>query len=91
MPEIPDFRAIAQRLAHEGSESGPAFVDRAHVDAIAEQLRSIWNARGAADLALLERDVTHAMSSPFLKPVGDQLVSTLRMGFRTLDGWPADG
>lgn len=53
MPETPDFDQIATRLLvkltiqHSAAptESGPQ---------IAEQLRLVWNARGAADLETLE-------------------------------------
>ena len=61
MPETPDFDQIALTLVQ-------ALVDRAEEDLIrpgsqrqariqvniAEQLRQVWNARGAADLALIE-------------------------------------
>lgn len=42
MPETPDFDRLAARLEGETR------------DAIAEALRQIWNARGAADLATIE-------------------------------------
>lgn len=63
MPESPDFDAIARRLiahlpipqgaevaVHDGGASDEVAAS------IAEQLRLVWNARGAADLAQLERD-----------------------------------
>ena len=42
MPETPDFDQIA-RQAISGSEF--------HIRRVAEQLRQVWNARGAADVA----------------------------------------
>lgn len=56
MPESPDFEAIARRVAEE---TGIGRLEDCDVDdpervvtAIAEQLRLVWNARGAADAAI---------------------------------------
>jgi hypothetical protein len=49
MPETPDFDQIA-RQAISGSEF--------HIKLLAEQLRQVWNARGAADLAAIENEAT---------------------------------
>jgi hypothetical protein len=48
MPESPDFEQIADRLVVIHAPFGAS---RA---AIAEQLRLVWNARGAADIAKLD-------------------------------------
>lgn len=45
MPEPPDFNKIARDLLEPIGRPWPAVRD-----AIAEQLRHVWNARGAADL-----------------------------------------
>jgi hypothetical protein len=57
MPEPPDFERLARRVADETGvgrleEWDAAGPDRV-VGAIAEQLRLMWNARGAADLAIV--------------------------------------
>jgi hypothetical protein len=49
MAEPPDFEQIA-RQAISGSEF--------HIRRVTEQLRLVWNARGAADI--------HAIESPFM-------------------------
>lgn len=53
MPEIPDFDQLARRLI-DGSDW--SIIDSEHICAIAEQLRQVWNARGAADLSMLEAE-----------------------------------
>src|SRR6185295_2374110 len=64
MPDTPDFDQIARQIAVTLSEGRPIdgieelteFLDvaqRLRV-AVVEQLRQVWNARGAADLAALE-------------------------------------
>jgi hypothetical protein len=50
MPETPDFEKIARRLSDAAGLSG----DGAVTSEMAEQLRLVWNARGAADLTALE-------------------------------------
>lgn len=58
MPESPDFDQMALAIADrfgQDEESMP----RAVAD-IAEQLRQVWNARGAADIAKLETAVPGA-------------------------------
>lgn len=62
----PDFAAIAQQLeeAHglgRLDDVGDGDSASRLLLAIAEQLRQVWNARGAADLAMLEsRDLDHS-------------------------------
>jgi len=68
MPETPDFEQIARRSV-AGLEL--AITDSAVVRGIAEQLRLIWNARGAADIVKLEAELTAMMggtaSGPYVK------------------------
>ena len=73
MPETPDFDAIAQRLLIAGSEDGVVRTIMTR-DRIVEQLRHVWNARGAADLAELEAVLAGA--SPSMKVI-DQVIRTL--------------
>jgi hypothetical protein len=52
---MPDFEQIARRIVHNGAndeEEDTAF--------IAEQLRQIWNVRGAADSKLLTEEFNEA-------------------------------
>lgn len=54
MPEIPDFNQIARTLADALDEDFTmARADRIYAK-VAEQLRLVWNARGAADTATLD-------------------------------------
>jgi hypothetical protein len=48
MPESPDFDAIAHAIKWSIPD------DKVDTEFIAEQLRLVWNARGAADLATIE-------------------------------------
>jgi hypothetical protein len=53
MPESPDFEQIAlQILARESIENATSRLPMGA--AIAEQLRLVWNARGAADASAVE-------------------------------------
>jgi hypothetical protein len=64
MPETPDFEQIAERIIDESTDHAIGEVMPFTLeDAIAEQLRRIWNARGAADIAKL-----HAMW-PFVENI----------------------
>lgn len=65
MPETPDFDQVARRLANDGSESG--IVDDEHTHAIADQLRLMWNARGAADLAKIDAVLAPTAAAPYVK------------------------
>jgi hypothetical protein len=71
MPETPDFDQIARR-AISGSEF--------HIERVAEQLRLAWNARGAADLAKIEAELSMLMGAtaagPYLKKL-DRVVRAL--------------
>jgi len=60
MPEPPDFDAIARSLLRDIQD------DACHGDsprAVAHELRCIWNARGAADLAAID-EVAHTNEGP---------------------------
>lgn len=46
MPETPDFKQMARRMID--------LVKVLSVEEIAAQLRLVWNARGAADMAMIE-------------------------------------
>lgn len=70
MPETPDFDQIAAR-------TGVATIS---CPAVAEQLRLVWNARGAADLATIEATITYALSAS-----APGLVSYLDRALRSLD------
>jgi hypothetical protein len=57
-PEAPDFNLIAiQVLVNLDSLSTDVVTMRAITDLITEQLRLVWNARGAADLEALRHEV----------------------------------
>lgn len=68
----PDFDRIAAPLAE--------YADDTRRKQIAEQLRLMWNARGAADLAKIEATITYTMSGP-----DDGLVKHLDRALRSLD------
>jgi hypothetical protein len=74
MPETPDFAQIAHHIVDVAyTDDGQTVRDVKAVlrAAIAEQLRLVWNARGAADLATIETELTALMGSmtaaPFIK------------------------
>jgi hypothetical protein len=53
MPETPDFEQMAHAIASSVLPvQGATFI--LHREHIAEQLRFIWNARGAADIATID-------------------------------------
>jgi hypothetical protein len=56
MPDTPTFALISRQIASTlaSQEPAPGGVD---VGAITEQLRAIWNARGAADLKTIESEL----------------------------------
>lgn len=55
MPDAPDFNQIARDCIEAMRLTG-ADMDTDTADGVAEQLRLIWNARGTADIALVERE-----------------------------------
>jgi hypothetical protein len=69
MPETPDFDQIA-RQAINGSEF--------HIKRVAEQLRLVWNARGAADVTKVEAMLAYDGTSRIgLDAMLDQAIRTL--------------
>jgi hypothetical protein len=74
MPETPDFAQIAHHIVDVAyTDDGQTVRDvKAALEAgIAAQLRAVWNARGAADLAKLEAALIALMGAtaagPFIK------------------------
>ena len=62
MPETPDFDQIARQLALDTGET------LALVRKIVEQLRQVWNARGAADIAKLDVELSMLDGQPGRRP-----------------------
>ena len=77
MPEPPDFEQLAQDLAEtiRGERT-----DRDMERRLAEQLRQVWNARGAADIAKLEW-----VFDPEVPSYGPPSMKTLDRALRSLD------
>jgi hypothetical protein len=71
MPEPPDFDAIARAFLLTSDRDGPGIAE------VAEQLRQVWNARGARDLATIE-----ALE---VLPHGDAYVRIIDRAIRSLD------
>jgi hypothetical protein len=76
MPETPDFESLARRIAH-------FFSPAAQGDALdpAQALRLVWNARGAADIAKLDVELSQVMGVSAAGPY----VKNLDRALRTLD------
>jgi hypothetical protein len=66
MPEPPDFHQIASILLARIADAGERGL-LAEVNAVAEQLRQVWNARGAADADLFTADLDHRDSRDLIK------------------------
>lgn len=81
MPETPDFDQIARSIFRDvdGSEADVVGAD-VEIAAIAEQLRQVWNARGAADID----KVTTALLGEGCQPDGPG-ITMLVSGLRRLD------
>ncbi len=58
MPETPDFHAIARAALTDPAGHYDAY----RVGPVADQLRLVWNARGAADIAKLEAELPGALT-----------------------------
>jgi hypothetical protein len=59
MPETPDFDQIARKILGPFEDpTDPLW--RSSLQLAAEQLRQVWNARGAADAALLRKFIAYA-------------------------------
>lgn len=78
MPEPPDFDQIADTLVHEAAMVIGA--TRAGTDCVAarrimiEQLRLVWNARGAADIAKIRSE----LSKPLIEQDCDRALRNTR-------------
>jgi hypothetical protein len=84
MPETPDFEQIAHSIAMSvPTVTGQAFI--LHRTHIAQQLRAIWNARGAADVATIETTLSSAMGAGAAAPYVENLVKTLDRAISLLD------
>ena len=82
MPPTPDFDQLARRVV---DETGVGRLDEWDADdpdrvvrAIAEQLRLVWNARGAADLAKIETELSTLMGGMMAGPYVKNLDRVLR-------------
>ena len=81
MPETPDFTQIAHHIvdvAYTDDGQTVRDVKAALRAAIAEQLRLAWNARGAADLATIETELTALMGATAAGPFIENLDRALR-------------
>lgn len=80
MPDAPDaFDQVAQRIVH----AQPFREDDDLAIAIAEELRLIWNARGAADLAKVDAELSMMMGATMAGPYVKNLDRALRSLDRT--------
>jgi hypothetical protein len=77
-----DFDGIALRLA---ARVGSA-ADSAFVPAVAEELRLVWNARGAVDISRVEAELTRTMGVAAAGPHIECLDSALRLLDFPIDG-----
>jgi len=78
MPETPDFDHIATSLLRAIEKAGGSDRPVASTRAIADQLRQVWNARGAADIAKVE-EVDAELDG------GELFAAGLTHALRTLD------
>jgi hypothetical protein len=81
MPETPDFKQIAHLIVDVAyTDDGQTARDvKAALEAgIAAQLRVVWNARGAADLAAIETALTATMGATVAGPVLKHLDRAVR-------------
>jgi hypothetical protein len=89
VPDTPDFEQIARRVvdavdSHVHDSVIPIKSDPVRetvVRQVAEQLRQVWNARGAADIARLETELSSLMGVT----AAGQYVKNLDRALRTLD------
>jgi hypothetical protein len=83
MTQTPDFQQIAHLIVDVAyTDDGQVRDVKAALRAgIAEQLRLVWNARGAADLATIETELTALMGATAAGP----LVKNLDRALRQLD------
>lgn len=57
MPEPPDFEQVAREIAEVGHAELDNWGAPPDLSAIVEQLRKVWNARGAADVERIVREI----------------------------------
>lgn len=81
MPDNPDFDHVARLLVHELDQICANLDAREAVRLMREQLRLVWNARGAADLVKVDAELTAMMGST----AGGPYVKNLDRALRTLD------
>jgi len=79
MPETFDFESIARRLLDQVLD--PNLQNPANVLSLVDELRLVWNARGAADLAQLEEQF-HGPAD--IRYIGEGVVN-LERAIRKLD------
>jgi len=76
MTETPDFEEIARRIGRH--HFGVGYIGRSDGEAdIATALRNAWNARGAADAALIDQSLSTQMGAiaagPYVKNLTREL------------------
>jgi hypothetical protein len=75
---IPDFDQIARRLfALLDLRAEDENTISAQVNVAAEQLRLVWNARGAADIAKLETEMMGDETADWVRELIDREIRTL--------------
>jgi hypothetical protein len=70
---IVDFEQIAQNLLHAVTQAGGDARPVAASELIVEQLRQVWNARGAADMAMVGHELFAEMGAAAAGPYGKSL------------------
>lgn len=78
MAETPDFEQIAQRLANEVGYVQSVAEDGSFASTIKRALLDGWNARGAADRALLEQSLSTQMGSTAAGPYVQNLTREIK-------------
>ncbi len=79
MPEFPDFDQIARQFAQDAMSWEDGMSSEAEdLAELAEQLRQVWNARGAADRAKVEHELSTMMGSNMAGPYLKNLDRALR-------------
>jgi hypothetical protein len=75
--ETPDFDQLARAFMESATDHGSGSVfGHAVTLALAEQLRQVWNARGAADVAAVKAEVTTGDEFPLMRTL-DRVVRGL--------------
>jgi hypothetical protein len=86
LPETPDFEQIAHSIAMSvPMVTGEKFI--LHRTHIAEQLRQVWNARGAADLETIQTTLSTATGVTAAALYVENLVKSLVRAISQLDRW----